>query len=55
MYNYMYVLALLKFQCDYNRKPNPDTSEEDIAELKSFITFKENAEILAEKLDKYYW
>jgi len=31
------ILALLKFQSDSNRKPNPDTSEEDIEELKSII------------------
>jgi len=31
------LLALLKFQSDSNRKPNPDTAEEDIEELKSMI------------------
>jgi len=31
------LLALLKFQSDSHRKPNPDTSEEDIEELKSII------------------
>lgn len=33
----MILLALLKFQTDSHRKPNPDTSEEDIDELKSII------------------
>ncbi|CAI6344059.1 unnamed protein product [Macrosiphum euphorbiae] len=34
---YYLTSALLKFQSDSNRKPNPDTSEEDIEELKSII------------------
>jgi len=36
------LLALLKFQSDSNRKPNPDTSEEDIEELKSIIHLQIN-------------
>lgn len=38
----MILLALLKFQSDSNRKPNPDTSEEDIEELKSIIHLQIN-------------
>ncbi|XP_022176840.1 SUMO-activating enzyme subunit 1 [Myzus persicae] len=34
---YYLTSALLKFQTDSHRKPNPDTSEEDIDELKSII------------------
>jgi len=48
-------LALLRFQCEFNRKPNPDTSEEDITELKSIITFKEDTNNIIDKFDKYYW
>jgi len=36
------LLALLKFQSDSHRKPNPDTSEEDIEELKSIINLQIN-------------
>lgn len=39
----MILLALLKFQSDSNRKPNPDTSEEDIEELKSIIHLQMNS------------
>ncbi|KAL4122885.1 hypothetical protein QTP88_015144 [Uroleucon formosanum] len=39
---YYLTSALLKFQSDSNRKPNPDTSEEDIEELKSIIHLQIN-------------
>ncbi|XP_025408214.1 SUMO-activating enzyme subunit 1 [Sipha flava] len=34
---YVLASALLKFQLDFHRKPNPDTSEKDIEELKAII------------------
>jgi len=36
------LLGLLKFQSDSHRKPNPDTAEEDIEELKSIINLQIN-------------
>lgn len=53
MKNHFYFAALVKFHSSTNRKPNPDTSEEDIKELKSIITFKEDAQN-TEAFDKYY-
>ncbi|XP_015378939.1 PREDICTED: SUMO-activating enzyme subunit 1 [Diuraphis noxia] len=39
---YYLTSGLLKFKSDSNRKPNPDTSEEDIEELKSIIHLQMN-------------
>jgi len=45
------LLGLLKFQTDSNRKPNPDTSEEDIEELKSIIRLQMNSSSDQESTD----
>lgn len=51
----LFDIALLKFQSDTNRKPNPDTSEEDIEKLKSIIDSSINHEdIKLDMFDEYY-
>jgi hypothetical protein len=47
--------GLLKFQSDSNRKPNPDTSEEDIEELKSVIRLQMNQESTDNDLFEEYY
>lgn len=42
--------ALLRFQSDSQRKPNPDTSEEDIEELKSILSSLDQKN----NFDEYY-
>lgn len=49
------LIALLRFQSESNRKPNPDTSEEDLIELKSHIlAFEDGTLPTNEALDAYY-
>ncbi|VVC43683.1 THIF-type NAD/FAD binding fold [Cinara cedri] len=50
---YYLTSALLRFQCESNRKPNPDTCEEDVEELKSIISsFEQITDI--EAYDEYF-
>lgn len=51
----MFDIALLKFQSDSNRKPNPDTCEEDIEELKSIINSSINHEVLKPDMFEDYY
>jgi hypothetical protein len=53
----LYLLALLKFQLDFHRKPNPDTSEKDIEELKAIIDSISPDEecIKPDYFNEYYW
>lgn len=53
-YDLLYFIALLRFQFDSNRKPNPDTSEEDIEELKSIISYFDKIPINIDLFDEYY-
>jgi ubiquitin-like 1-activating enzyme E1 A len=52
---YYLTSGLLKFQSDSNRKPNPDTSEEDIEELKSVIRLQMNQESTDNDLFEEYY
>lgn len=46
---------MLRFQNDSNRKPNPDTSEEDLIDLKSIILgFDKDTVEGPDALDEYY-
>lgn len=50
-----FFLALLKFQSESNRKPNPDTCEEDIEELKLLINLSPDQTNIDNSLfDEYY-
>lgn len=51
----IFVTALLKFQNDSNRKPNPATCEEDIEELKLIINSSiEHTDLNPDIFDDYY-
>lgn len=50
------MIALLKFQIDFHRKPNPDTSEKDIEELKTIINSisSDETSLKSDRFTEYY-
>lgn len=51
---YFYFIALLKFQCNFNRRPNPDTCEKDIEELKTIIGSLDLGNLNVDAFEEYY-
>jgi len=47
-------IALLKFNCEFNRKPYPDTSEEDIEELKLIVESLDLGNLEVEAFEEYF-